>query len=81
VSRDAIDAELADFKRRLAARVSELRRAHRLNQRDAASAALMAQQQYLRLEKGMVNPRVESLIRIAHAYNMSLNKFLDSLWK
>jgi DNA-binding XRE family transcriptional regulator len=63
----------------LAANVLAARLAARLTQREAAAAADMHTAVYSRIERGEVNPRISSLMRIADALAVAPSDLLDGV--
>ena len=68
---DALSEELLEqARRKLGKRLSELRNAQGLNQRDMARYAGTNQSAWQRLEKGEVDPRLSWLLRAQHYFGV-----------
>jgi transcriptional regulator with XRE-family HTH domain len=74
-----VEAELHRFQKALASHLQQLRAEAELSQRATAAKAGMKQQQYFRLENGTTNPTVETLVRVAHAFDLDLAGLLAFL--
>ena len=51
----------------------ELRKLHRLTQRQVASALGIAQPSYIRYENGQSEPTIENLIKLADLFDVSID--------
>ena len=51
----------------------ELRKLHRLTQRQVASALGLAQPSYIRYENGKAEPSLENLVKLADLFDVSID--------
>jgi transcriptional regulator with XRE-family HTH domain len=66
-------------RRRLAKRCRDLRAKAELSQLDVALSAQTSTSYYQKLERGILDPKLSTLIRLARIYGVTLCELIDGL--
>lgn len=79
---EAYKAELAELLARFGTNVRQVRSAHvpPLSQEHLASNARLHRNEIGKIEQGVVEPRLSTLLILAHGLNVSTDELLDGLW-
>lgn len=67
------------FRKRLGKRLREVRHAAKISQTRAALDAELAVSHVQKLERGVLDPKVSTIARLADTYNVTLSELFDGL--